>query len=173
VALLRGINVGVHNRITMADLRALFTGLGYEGVRTHLQSGNVVFRATAASKASLEEAIADRLGAERGLQVAVLVRTAEQFRDVVAGNPLPTDDPSRLVVLFLSGPPERGRIQAIDPARYAPERFAVRRTEIYVYCANGILESELTKLLSGERLGCAVTARNWNTVTKLAALLDR
>jgi uncharacterized protein (DUF1697 family) len=173
VALLRGINVGAHNRVAMADLRALMSGLGYRDVRTHLQSGNVVFRAPPASTAELEEAIAERLAAELGLPVAVLVRTGDEVRDVVAGNRLPTHEPSRLMVLFLSGPPAPGRIEAIDPDRYAPEQFAVRDTEIYLYCANGILSCELTKVFADRRLGCAVTARNWNTVTKLAALLDR
>ena len=173
VALLRGINVGAHNRVAMADLRGIMTGLGYQDVRTHLQSGNIVFRAAAASNSELEQDIGDRLCAELGLRVAVLVRTGDEFAAVAAGNPLPTHEPARLVVLFLSGPPAPGRIEAIDPRRYAPELFAVRDTEIYVYCANGILESGLTKVLSDQRLGCAVTARNWNTVVKVAALLDR
>jgi uncharacterized protein (DUF1697 family) len=173
VALLRGINVGAHNRVAMADLRELMTGLGYQDVRTHLQSGNVVFRAEAASNAALEEAIGDRLAAELGLHVAVVVRTADEFRAVAAGNPLPTHEPARLVVLFLSGPPTPGRIEAVDPSRYSPELFAARDTEIYLYCANGILESGLIKVFADQRLGCAVTARNWNTVVKVAALLDR
>jgi uncharacterized protein (DUF1697 family) len=173
VALLRGINVAGHNRVAMADLRELLAGLGYQDVRTHLQSGNIVFRATATSNAELEEAIGDRLTAELGLQAAVLVRTGGEFHAVVAGNPLPTHEPARLVVLFLSGPPAPGRIEAIDPGRYAPELFAVRDTEIYLYCANGILESQLTRVLADQRLGCAVTARNWNTVVKVAAMLDR
>jgi len=172
VALLRGINVGAHNRVPMADVRSLMTGLGFADVRTHLQSGNVVFRGPDAPSADVERAIADRLEADLGLPVAVLVRTGAAFLDVVAGNPLVGDDPARLMVLFLSEPPP-GRLTDIDPARYAPEVFAVRTTEIYVYCATGILESPLLKLFSDRRLGCAVTARNWRTVTRIAELLDR
>jgi uncharacterized protein (DUF1697 family) len=194
VALLRGINVGAHNRVAMADLRELMVGLGYQDVRTHLQSGNVLFAAPGnPSNEDLQAAIADRLAAGLGLSAAVLVRTGEELRDVVAGNPLPAHDPARLMVLFLAAAIEPDRID-IDPGRYAPELFAVRvradgrsassragadwrsassrAGEIYLYCANGILESGLIKVCTDRRLGCAVTARNWNTVTKLATLLD-
>jgi uncharacterized protein (DUF1697 family) len=172
VALLRGINVGGHSRIAMADLRALLAGLGYRDVRTHLQSGNVVFRAPMAGTEELQEAIEARLAAELDLSVPVLVRTGEEFLDVVAGNPLATDDPRRLLVLFLSAPIDPARLTGIDPARYAPERFVVGRSEIYVYCADGIIESQLLKVFTDARLGAAVTARNWNTVVRLAALID-
>ena len=143
VALLRGINVGGHNRVPMAELRAGLAGLGYSDVRTHLQSGNVVFRAPMAAD------------------------------DEFAGNPLETTEPARLLVLFLSAVPEPARLAGIDPARYLPERFALRPTEIYLYCAVGIIESPLLKVFTDKRLGCAVTARNWNTVTRVAELLDR
>jgi uncharacterized protein (DUF1697 family) len=183
VALLRGINVGAHNRVTMGDLRSLMTGLGYQDVRTHQQSGNIVFRAPTADTVDIEQAIADRLEADLGLPVAVLVRTGAEFLDVAGSNPLVgadgrsagsrAGDPSRMIVLFLSRAPDPGRLADIDPARYAPEVFAVRPAEIYVYCATGILESPLLKLFSDRRLGCAVTARNWRTVTRVAELLDR
>ena len=173
VALLRGINVGGHNRVPMAELRAGLAGLGYSDVRTHLQSGNVVFRAPVAADDELEQSISDLLAAEFGLSVAVLVRTAEEFLAVFAGNPLETTEPARLLVLFLSAVPEPARLAGIDPARYLPERFALRPTEIYLYCAVGIIESPLLKVFTDKRLGCAVTARNWNTVTRVAELLDR
>jgi uncharacterized protein (DUF1697 family) len=171
VALLRGINVGGHNRVPMADVRSLMAGLGYSDVRTHLQSGNVIFRAPDAPTVEVERAVADRLEADLGLPVAVLVRTDDEFREVVAGNPVAGEDPARLMVLFLSEP-LRHTLTDIDPTRYAPEVFAVRSAEIYVYCAIGILESPLLKLFSDRRLGCAVTARNWRTVTRIADLLD-
>jgi hypothetical protein len=117
VALLRGINVGAHNRVPMADVRSLMAGLGYEDVRTHLQSGNVIFRAPDAATADVERAIADRLEADLGLPVAVLVRTDDEFREVVAGNPVVGEDPARLMVLFLSEPLGH-KLTEIDPARY-------------------------------------------------------
>jgi uncharacterized protein (DUF1697 family) len=173
VALLRGINVGGHNRIAMANLRARLAGLGLSDVRTHLQSGNIVFRAPIAADDELEQSIADLLAAEFGLSVAVLVRTAAEFLEVFAGNPLVATEPARMLVLFLSAVPDEARLAGIDPARYLPERFALRPTEIYLYCAIGIIESPLLKVFTDRRLGCAVTARNWNTVTRVAALLDR
>src|SRR5262245_37722344 len=99
----------------MADVRAVMTGVGYEDVRTHLQSGNVLFRGPDAPNATVERAIADALVAELGLSVAVLVRTADQIGDVVANNTLPIDDPSLMVVLFTAKPLDRLRLADVDP----------------------------------------------------------
>ena len=169
VALLRGINVGGHQKVPMAQLRALLTGLGYRDVRTLLQSGNVVFRSPPTAPAVLERAITDAIAASLGLTVAVLVRTGEELAAVVAANTLPTHEPARFLVLFLAAPvppPE------LDLPAYAPEQVQFADREVYLYCANGILESGLAKVLTDRRLGTAVTARNWNTVTKLLALAD-
>jgi uncharacterized protein (DUF1697 family) len=171
VALLRGINVGGHNRVAMAQLRELIESLGNGDVRTHLQSGNVVFTGAATpdrAAADIEALIAERLG----LRLRVLVRTRDELAAVVDGNPLAATagDPARLIVLFLSAPPDPALLQAIDPAPYEPERLAACGREIHVWCANGVQGSRLLQVLSERRLGVTVTARNWRTVTRLLAL---
>jgi uncharacterized protein (DUF1697 family) len=171
VALLRGINVGGHNRVAMAQLRELMESLGYGDVRTHLQSGNVVFTGAAAADraaADIEAVIAERLG----LRLRVLVRTRDELAAVVGGNPLAAtaEDPARLIVLFLSAAPDPALLRGIDPAVYEPERVAVCGREIHVWCANGVYRSPLLQVLSERRLGVTVTARNWRTVTRLLAL---
>src|ERR671937_939311 len=105
VALLRGINLGSRNRIGMADLRALLTDMGYDGVRTHLQSGNVVLvtrQAPERAGRAIEREIRTRLG----LEVDVIVRTGAEIAAVVAANPLGdvATNPSRYFVVFLSAP---------------------------------------------------------------------
>jgi uncharacterized protein (DUF1697 family) len=170
VALLRGINVGGHAKIAMADLRELLTGLGYTDVRTHLQSGNAVFRAPAAAPALLETAIAEAVEAAVGLTISVLVRTAAELSDVVARNTLPTTEPSRLMVLFLATPLEPGRLDEFDRVALAPDEFQWLEREIVVSCPGGVIESPALKVFTDKRLGRAVTARNWNTVTKVASM---
>jgi uncharacterized protein (DUF1697 family) len=171
VALLRGINVGGHNRVEMARLRELMQGLGYGDVRTHLQSGNVLFTSDATPEQASQD-IETRLAEQFGLRLRVLVRTIDELAAVVAANPLATvaTDPARLLVLFLSAAPDPERLSGIDPAGYEPERFFAAGREIHLWCASGVQGSQLSRVLSDRRLGVTVTARNWNTVTRLLSL---
>jgi uncharacterized protein (DUF1697 family) len=165
VALIRGINVGSAKRVKMADLRAALESAGYEDVRTHLQSGNVVLR-TGDSAAKVEKAVA----AATGLNVDVIVRTGAHIRKVVAENPFPqVVDGKTLHVAFLAGKPEA---IDLDPARFAPEAWAVKGHEVYIWLPDGMRDSKLMKALSEKRYGVAATLRNWNTVTALADMAD-
>ena len=170
VALLRGINVGRHKRMPMADLRELLSGLGYSDVKTLLQSGNAVFTSPARSAAGVERAIEKAIADRFGFDVRVLVRTKEEVGAAVAGNPLPVPDGSRFLVSFLDRNPPASRLQQIDAAEAEPEQFAVGTKVLYIWCARGFMDSKLLPLLSDERLGVVATARNWNTVTKLLAM---
>ena len=157
----------------MAELRELLSGLGYDDVRTHLQSGNVVLTSKLSAKRlqdELERQITDGLG----LEVQVVVRTRDELADVIERNPLGdvADNPSRYLVNFLSVKPAARVARELAEADVAPEQLVVSGREIYAWHPNGIQRSELTKLLSERRLGVNVTARNWNTVTKLLAIAD-
>lgn len=174
VALLRGINVGGKNKVPMATLRELISGMGGTDVRTLLQSGNAVFghgvRDPAQLAADLERAIAGELG----LTISCMVRSTADLRRVTAANPFSMDavDGSRFLVVFLSGPAPADRLAAIDAAAYAPDAFAAGEREIYLNLPDGIRDSKLAALLTGRTLGVTATARNWNTVTKLLALAE-
>ena len=173
VALLRGINVGKNNRVPMAALRDLLTGLGYTDVRTHLNSGNAVFSVPGRAKPeSVGKRIEKSLQDEVGLSLRVVVRSRDDLAAVVAANPFRTvaTNPSRLLVSFLSGPVPPGRLRDVDPDAFAPERFEVAAREIYLWLPDGIQNSELVKALTDQRLGVAATARTWNTVTRLLEL---
>lgn len=172
VALLRGINVGGRTKVAMADLRDLLTGLGHTDVRTHLQSGNAVFTSTATRPSTVESAIERRIKKALGLTLDVMVRSRDELAGVIERNTLPTTNGSRLVVTFLSGPPDRGRLAELDPAEFAPEQFQIGEREIYLWCPNGIHDSPVVKALSEKRVGQVGTARNWNTVTRLLTLAD-
>ncbi|HEV2088220.1 MAG TPA: DUF1697 domain-containing protein [Cryptosporangiaceae bacterium] len=173
VALLRGINVGRNKRVAMADLRALLGGLGYTDVRTLLQSGNAVFGATGKPDAvarQIEKAIQDELG----LDVRCLVRTDDELRAVVDGNPFGdvATDGTKLQALFLSAPPDPKLLRAHDPTALAPDEIRLGDRVIYQWCPDGFLAAPPVGTFAEKHLGVTVTARNWNTVGKLATMLD-
>ena len=172
VALLRGINLGARNRLAMADLRSLLDDLGYQDVRTHLQSGNAVFAASTRSGPAVGKAVEEAIAAGLGMRIRVLVRTAEQMAQVVAADPLGerATDHARYMVVFLERPLAPSALADLDPADYAPEEYAVVGRELYLWLPTGSHDSRLARAMSEKRLGGTWTMRNWNTVRKLAEL---
>jgi uncharacterized protein (DUF1697 family) len=172
IALLRGVNVGGNNKVPMAHLRELMLELGYEDVRTHLQSGNAVFTALHTPPDQTAQEIESQLARHLGLRVRVLVRTGEELAQAVAANPLPeaVSEPSRLLVIFLSAAPSPELLRELDPADFEPELYGVGEREIYVWCPEGLRTIKLSYAFWEKRLGVTATGRNWNTVTKLLAL---
>lgn len=174
VALFRGINVGRAKRVAMADLRALFEDLGYTGVRTLLNSGNVVFatsgRVPRTAGARIEEAVAARLGVES----RVVVVRARELADVVAENPLADEarDPSRHLVVFLADPADRERLLPLATRSWAPESLALGSRSAYLWSPDGVLASRALVELQ-RALGDRMTTRNWATVLKLNAAAAR
>jgi uncharacterized protein (DUF1697 family) len=157
----------------MADLRKLLEEAGYEDVRTHLQSGNVVLSSTLSPRkleAQLERQLAKRLG----FDVQVLVRTRAELAEVVALDPLGkvVTNPSRYLVSFLSKPLPARVARELEAAEIAPARLVSEGRELYAWYPDGVQRAPLAKLLDDKRLGVVSTARNWNTVTKLLELLD-
>jgi uncharacterized protein (DUF1697 family) len=166
VVLLRGINVGGHKRISMADLRELLAERGYADVKTYLQSGNAVVssdRPPPEVEADVSAAIAETLGHE----VTVVVRTAEQLAEVVRDDPFADvrDDPRFHQALFLAGEPDADAIAKLEDADFAPERLVVAPGVLHAWCPEGTNDSPLMKALG--KLRTATTARNWRTVEKL------
>lgn len=174
IALLRGINLGSKRRVAMADLRALCAKLGYEDVRTYVNSGNVVLTAAGSAEdvaRELEQAIA----AELGVEAEVVVRTRDELADAIERNPLireAAEDPKRLQVSFLSGGPDAVFVRELEQQDFGAERFAVSGREIYAWHPDGMQKSKLARALGDKRLGVVATARNWNTVVKLPEMAD-
>ena len=169
VALLRGINVGGNKRVAMADLRALLERLGYEDVRTALQSGNAVFVAPGPSS-ELESQIRSKIVADLGLEVKVLVCSAEELSSVVKANPYPARgaDLKELHVAFLSAGAPAQKLAAVNGDDYQPEEFEIGDRVLYLRLPNGVANSQLPNW--DRLLGLDVTARNWKTVNRLRDL---
>jgi uncharacterized protein (DUF1697 family) len=172
IALLRGVNVGGNRKVAMSDLRAFLSRLGLGDPRSLLQSGNVVFRSDA-SPAKLEAMLEAEAGERLGLQTTFFVRTAEEWRSVVARNPFRDEaasDPSHLVVMFLKEAPDAGSVRALQAAIVGPEVVRAGGRHAYITYPAGIGDSRLTAAVIDRMLGTRGTGRNWNTVLKLGAL---
>ena len=173
VALLRGINVGTAKRVSMADLRRLFEDLGYEDVRTLLNSGNVVFTIPRAASrdhsARVQKAIADRLD----ITSRVVVLTKREVAEAVADNPFRSaaDNPSRLLVLACADSTGIAQLKPLLQEHWNPEALALGTRVAYLWCANGIGVSRLWTMVN-RAIGDAGTARNMATMTRLLAVLN-
>jgi len=162
-ALLRGINVGGKNIVPMIDLAVFFVEAGCRGVRTYIQSGNVVFEAPAAALKKLPAAISRKIG------VPVIVRSQAELEAVVRGNPfLKAGEAEKMLhVAFLAGLPGSDAIAKLDPLRSPPDRFVVVDRHIYLHTPNGMGNSKLTNAWLDSKLSTVSTVRNWATVLKL------
>jgi uncharacterized protein (DUF1697 family) len=172
IALLRGINVGGHKMVAMADLRRVFADLHFDGVQTLLQSGNVVFRAASRPAAELERLLEAETTRRLRVEADFVVRTAQELSRVVRRNPFEKEahrDPGRLIVMFLKNAPNTGRVKALQSAIMGRETAQVDGRHAYVVYPDGMGRSRLTGAAIEKILGTRGTARNWNTVLKLLA----
>ncbi|MET8975071.1 DUF1697 domain-containing protein [Streptomyces sp. NPDC004539] len=173
-ALLRGINVGGHRKLPMADLRTLMEGLGYGAVRTHLQSGQAVFTTGDGDETSLAATLERAIEGHFGFTVDVIVRDHAYLRAIVDDCPFPAAElePRQLHVTYYSAPVDAARFADVDQPAHLPEEFRLGDRALYLYAPDGLGRSKLAEQLARPRLtkGLIATARNWNTVLKLAEL---
>jgi uncharacterized protein (DUF1697 family) len=172
LVLLRGVNVGAHNRIAMPDLRAALEEEGFEDVRTYVQSGNIVL-ATRLTPAKLAARVKAVIVSRFGLDVDVIARTRADLAAVVKRDPLGdvASDPKRYQVTFLVAKPSRRLVDELAALTTEDERFAAHGRELYAWHPAGVARSKLWARLAGKDLGVSATSRNWATVTKLLELL--
>jgi uncharacterized protein (DUF1697 family) len=176
IALLRGINVGGHARVSMSDLRDFAAALGFVGAKTLLQSGNLVFRSAVRTSAPLERRMETEAGTHLDLQTDFFVRTASEWKAIVADNPFREQaarDPSHLIVMFLKRPPGAEHVAALQSAITGNEIVRAGGRQAYIVYPDGIGRSRLTGAVIEKKLGTRGTGRNWNTVLKLGTIADQ
>ena len=174
IALLRAVNVGGTGRVPMAELKAMFARLGFDNAKTLLQSGNVVFDGGKHKPADLETLLERETEKKFKHRPDYVVRTSAEWKTLVAANPFVREakaDPGRLVVLPFKKKPT-GDIEALRAAIKGRETVELLGRELYAYYPDGQGTSKLTGTLIEKHLGARGTARNWNTVLKLAALCE-
>lgn len=171
IALLRGINVGTGNRIAMADLRRALTEHGAQGVRTLLNSDNVVLQSPLPT-AAVAELVRTAIAEDLGLRIPVMVRSAIEVAAVLAEDPFDgaTTDDSRSFIGFCAGKPTTAATRRFTALSGDHFTTAVRRGHLYVWCPDGMIASGFGRITPDKEIGLEVTMRNRRTVTKLAAL---
>ena len=172
VAFLRGINVGGNKMVAMAELRVMLEALGLSDVRTLLQSGNAVFGGPARPAAKLEQQLEAAMAKHFGMSCDYHVRTAAELRAVIDANPLKVqarNDPSRTIVSFYKKPLDSAAVKAAQAAIDGPEILRADGRHLYMYYPNGQGNSKAA-ITVGRILKVNGTARNWNTILRLAAL---
>ncbi|MGG1678967.1 DUF1697 domain-containing protein [Neobacillus sp. NRS-1170] len=167
IALLRGINVGGHNKIKMADLKSLLEDMGLQKVKTYIQSGNVLFESdveTERLSGQLEEEIKKTFG----FPVPVILRTAEEYERIIHDCPYSTEVlkvGESIQIAFLGGEPSQGGIDHLQNFESEKDECKVIGKEVYLFFRQSIRDSKLATQLP--KLGVPSTVRNWNTVMKL------
>ncbi len=173
IALLRAVNVGGHNRIGMAPLRDLFTSIGFDNVRTYLQSGNIVACTSRKNSGPMALTIEREIERVFGHQVRVIVRTGEDFQRVISNNPYRKNvDWSRFYVAFLSEKPTASVLKQLRLPESGDDECEIRGREIYLRCPSGAGKTKLSNTFFEKSLGIVSTIRNWNTVTALSTMTD-
>ena len=174
VALFRGINVGGKNLLSMSELRRLAGALGLGDATTLLQSGNLVFDGDRRKGTALEKLLEVELARSFSLSVDCSIRTATEWEAVIAGNPFLKEaesDPGHMVVMFFKQPLVADRVRELSEAIQGPEVIRAADRELFLVYPEGIGTSKLTNAVIERKLAARGTARNWNTVTKIAAVL--
>lgn len=159
----------------MAALKAAYEQLGLTSVKTLLNSGNVIFEANEKNRARLTKSLEDAVEKEFGFRPVIVVRSAAELKTIVATNPFPRmakDDPGHLLLMTLAGKPKAGARAALAKVYSGPEEIEIVGTDAYITYPKGIGVSKLTNTLLEKHFGVAGTARNWNTVAKLFAIVE-
>lgn len=169
IALLRGINVGGHKKLKMADLKLLFEDLGFQDVVTYIQSGNVVF--SAEEEKGLPEKISKEITEKFGWEVPVLVKTADAIAKILAACPFAETKKAEAYFMLLATPPKREFMEAVNEISCPNEEFVLTQDCVYIYFGNGAGNAKLNNNFFEKKLKVAATTRNYRTLARLVELV--
>jgi uncharacterized protein (DUF1697 family) len=171
VALFRRIIVGGHHKLPMKELVGLLNGLGCRNVKTYIQSGNVELDTDSRGPDALSTRITAAVEQAKGFAPKVWLMTGEQLNRAIAGNPFPTDVGKALHFFFLEVAPEKADLAGLSELKADSESFELLGEVFYLHAPDGIGRSKLVEKL-GQFIRVPMTARNGNTVAKLAKMLE-
>jgi uncharacterized protein (DUF1697 family) len=172
LALFRGINVGGNNMLPMKELKALLEKNGCEGVRTYIQSGNVILNSSTSDVASLAKKLSAAVAKSHGFEPRVLLLTRAELERAAAGNPFPgaAENPQSVHLFFLDGAPKKPDLNALEALKTKTESFALKDRILYLHTPDGLGRSKMAARVA-KCLGVQATARNWRTVTTLLEMM--
>jgi uncharacterized protein (DUF1697 family) len=175
ISMLRGVNLGPHNRIKMDALRTLYESLKLEGSRTYVQSGNVVFRTKEKNNPQLAKKIQDAIQKKLGRCPDVILRTTGEMRKAITANPFPErvkTEPGKVLVTFLAEKPPREAEANLANLKGFPEELHLKGRELFIYFPNGAGKSKLPWSAVNKLLKVTGTARNWNSVLAILEIAE-
>jgi len=172
IALLRGINLGGNVMVKMEELRAVFEALGFENVKSYINSGNLAFDTKKTAETKLVDKVESAVEARFGRRIDVMVRLQDEIRKIIAANPFhgQYESHKHMHVLFLREPLPKEKEAQLQASALPGERYDVRDREIYNLLPQGVAGSLLTKGFFEKKPRVLFTGRNWRTVEKLAEL---
>lgn len=172
IALLRGINVGGHRKVPMADLRNLLTKIGLENVQTYIQSGNIVFQSKNTDKLALEALIHLAIRNHFDFEVPVLVRTRTDLKTIFDNCPFDKEEKEASYFSILSAAPAEQLVTEACEKTYADEAYFIIKDCIYFFSKNGYGRAKFSLKHFERKLKVDATARNFKTMLKLLSLSD-
>ncbi len=174
IVLLRGVNVGSgNNKIIMKDFKLMLEDLGYEGVKTYIQSGNAVFKTAETSADKISEAVGAAIEDKFGFLPSIMAITKENFAQTLINNPYSeiVDDPKSLMISFLNQEPTSANFEKMDALQTDTERYSLKGTCFYFHAPDGFGRSKLA-VKTEKLLGVAATSRNLRSVQKIMELAE-
>jgi uncharacterized protein (DUF1697 family) len=175
ISMLRGVNVGGHNKIKMDDLRTLYESLKLEDPRTYVQSGNVIFRTKEKNSAALAKKIQNAIERTFKCSPDVILRTTDELREAIASSPFASRrdlEPGKILVTFLANEAGHDARTTLLGFKSYPEEIHLKGRELYIYFPNGAGKSKLPWSRVEKLLQTTGTARNWNSVTSMLAIAE-
>ncbi len=173
IAMLRGINVSGQKLINMDDLRSYLRELDFGNVRTYIQSGNIVFNCSRSAPYRLQNLIQAKIWEEYGFEVPVIVKTPDQLEETLGNNPFQKEaekDAKKVLVTFLAEVPSTSRVEALKALDYSPEKWLLRKADLYLYAPNGYGKAKMNNNFFESKLKVRATTRNWRTVNILVQM---
>lgn len=175
ISMLRGVNVGGHNKIQMEALREIYMSMGLQDARSYIQSGNMIFRTRERDLNLLAKKIRAAIERSAGIRCEVILRSAEELRDAIARNPFGKRrgiEPRKLLISFLASDPGSEARAALAKLKTEPEELRLDGREMYIYFPNGMARPKMSWTAVERTLKTPFTGRNWNTVTKLCKMAE-
>ncbi len=170
IAILRGINVGGKRKILMADLKLLFSSLGFSQVVSYIQSGNIVFHSE--GNKNLSKIIEAEILKQYGFEVPLIVIDKNEFNNIIQGNPYKNKEEKQLYVSFFKASPNLELVNLLSNQSFAPDQFKITEKAVYIFCNTKYSDSKLTNTFLEKKLKETITTRNWKSSLKISELLN-
>jgi uncharacterized protein (DUF1697 family) len=172
IALLKGINVGGHKKVPMADLRELLTKSGFENVQTYIQSGNVILQSSKSDISVIEKNIQESIMDHFGFEISVLVKTRSDLKRIFNDSPFSEEKKKASYFMLLRNTPEDDLVKVASEKVYEGEEYKILKDCIYFFCEKGFGQAKFNANFFERKLKTFVTARNYNTMVKLLSLSE-